>query len=496
MHRRTVVIILALALLLSAGLCAQNKPRTPLKDEGGCYSIIVGKDASATGSVIMAHNEDDVIPQIVNHHKIPHQIHASGETVQLGENMTLSQVPETYGYIWSEMPGLLYSDSYLNQNGVCICSNACPSREDRPELVGDGISNMLRRLVAQRAKSSREGVHLAGKLIEQFGYTGSGRTYIICDPREGWLFCAVNGKHWVAARVPDNQVALVANTYTVQTVNLADTMNFLGCSDDIKSYATRRGWYHPDTDGPFNFAKAYADSGAAVDPRNIARQWDGIRLIAATPPNYGDPLPVSILPAKKVDVKKLMTVLRSHYEGTVLFDPDLATGNPHNSFITPICHHETQTSFIAELRDNMPLDIGLVYWVCLSNPCVSTYIPYYYGIDPFPISYMGPSVAPTDSEYQARMDKPFAVDTCSLYWSFTSLQYHAEKNYIKSHKAIRKVFDEAEKKAINKQGDADRVMNMMMDAAGRNKMDPKILRMGFTADYCAALEALTKIKLP
>jgi len=36
----------------------------------GCFSIVVGREASVDGYVIMAHNEDDAPPQIVNHHKI------------------------------------------------------------------------------------------------------------------------------------------------------------------------------------------------------------------------------------------------------------------------------------------------------------------------------------------------------------------------------------------------------------------------------------------
>ena len=34
----------------------------------GCFSIVVGKEASADGFVIMAHNEDDGPPQIANYH--------------------------------------------------------------------------------------------------------------------------------------------------------------------------------------------------------------------------------------------------------------------------------------------------------------------------------------------------------------------------------------------------------------------------------------------
>ena len=35
-----------------------------------CFSIVVGKDASADGCVLVAHNEDDNPPQIVNHSRL------------------------------------------------------------------------------------------------------------------------------------------------------------------------------------------------------------------------------------------------------------------------------------------------------------------------------------------------------------------------------------------------------------------------------------------
>ena len=257
-----------------------------IEQSGGCFSLVVGKAASADGWVVMAHNEDDYIPQIVNHRKIPRQAHTPDEIVRLDNGGTLAQAPVTWAYIWSEIPGLLFSDSYLNEWGVCICSDACPSREDQPELTDGGISSMLRRIVAERATTARQGVRIAGELVERFGYAASGRTYIISDPTDGWLFCAVYGKHWVAERVPDDHVALIANTYTVHEINLSDTLNYLG-SQDIIDYAVRRGWYHPKAGGAFDFAAVYADSEAAADARNIGRQWDGIRRVASDPPAYG-----------------------------------------------------------------------------------------------------------------------------------------------------------------------------------------------------------------
>ena len=463
MRVRTSIVLFAIAVICGSGLRAQVAPLSG----GGCFSIVVGKDASTTGYVTMAHNEDDYIPQIVNHRKVPRQIYAPGSTVQLDSSLALEQVPETWAFIWSEIPGLLYSDSYLNEWGVCVCSDACPSREDRPSLTGGGISSMLRRLIAERARTAREGVRLAGELVERFGYAGSGRTYIISDPLEGWLFCAVQGRHWVARRVPDSHVALIANSYTVQTIDLSDTVNYLG-SADIISYAAERGWYHQQTDGAFNFARAYANPDDAADPRNIGRQWDGLRLLAANAPSYGEPLPFSVAPEKKIDTRAIMTVLRSHYENTPLYDSDSVSGCPHGNATTPICRNDTQTSFIAEMRGNMPREIGLVYWVCLSSPCASCYIPFHYGVPTFPDSYAGESTAPSEEEYQARTGNPFAVDPTSVFWTFTSLRRHIEGQYTATWQNIRRALDAVESQALANQAAIEQqALELMTDNRGK-----------------------------
>ena len=62
---------------------------------------------------------------------------------------SLGQVEQTWAYIWSEMPGMSFSDSYVNEWGVTVASDNCPSREDKPELTDGGIGYMLRRLVAE-----------------------------------------------------------------------------------------------------------------------------------------------------------------------------------------------------------------------------------------------------------------------------------------------------------------------------------------------------------
>ncbi len=383
-----------------------------------CYSIVVGKDASSDGYVIMAHNEDDGPPCVVNHHKVPREKHSPDEEFRLLNGGQIDEVEETYSYIWSEMPNFLFSDSYINELGVSVASNACPSRENKPELTDGGISYNLRKLVVQRCRTARDGVLLAGKLVEQFGYDASGRTLIICDPDEGWLFAAVNGKRWVAQRVPDNHVAIIANTYSIRKIDLSDKVNFLG-SPDIIDYAVFRGWYDPEKDGAFDFAAAYADPAAAVDPTNIGRHWAGLRLLAADQYDFEADLPFSFKPKSKVDVATIMTVLRDHYEGTDIYEPETQYDCSHNRSFGPICGSDTRTSFIVQLRKNLPLDIGIKYWMCLGSPCVSTYIPFYFGIDSFPEGYAG-FEDPDMEYYDHKINTPFAANIDEAFWTFTN----------------------------------------------------------------------------
>ncbi len=392
----------------------------PATSSRGCFSIVVGKKASADGYVIVAHNEDDGAPQIVNHHKIARKKHAPGEMAQLLNGGQVEQAEQTWAYIWSEMPGMHFSDSYINEWGVSVTSDNCPSRENRPDITDGGIGFKLRRLVAQRAKTAREGVLLAGTLVERFGYVDSGRTYIICDPDEGWLFCAVNGKHWLAQRVDDNEVAMVANTYTIRRVDLSNKDKFLS-SGNIIEYARSRGWYNPKNDGPFDFAAVYANPQSASHPSNLNRQRSGLNYLCAEPIPVGRPLPFSIVPRRKTNVTMIMQILRhNNREQTIVSS---SSTDRESEGICRICSGATQTSFVAQLRRNRPLDIGIVYWMSLAPPRMSFYIPYHFGISDFPAGFSSESERPSNSFYDAKVNAPFKNDLLNAFWTFSNF-YH------------------------------------------------------------------------
>ncbi|MGE5294059.1 MAG: C69 family dipeptidase, partial [Solirubrobacterales bacterium] len=372
-----------------------------------CFSIVVGKDASVDGCVLVGHNEDDGAPQIVNHHKLLRGTPPTDAMIRLQNGGWYPDMPR-WACIWSEMPEMPFSDSYINEWGVTVCSDNCPSREDKAELTDGGIGWDLRRLVALQAKTAREGVFLAGELVERFGYVDSGRTSVIADPTEGWLFCAVNGKHWLAKRVPDDEVAMVANTYTIREVVQGKGGTFLA-SKDIVEYAKSRGWYDPAS-GAFDFAAAYANPQSATHPNNIGRQWSGLQYIVSQPLVEGPNLPFSVRPKHKLAVADVMQILRHDKET----EP---SSTPPAPFMCALCSGATQTSFVAQLRDIKPLEMGIVYWVTLASPRTSFYIPFHFGISDFPVGYRLSSKRPEAQEYDSKVQAAFKLDVQEAFWT-------------------------------------------------------------------------------
>ena len=348
-----------------------------------CFTIIVGKNASVDGSVLFAHNEDDYGEHIVNYYEVPRLKHNDREKVLLKNGNKIAQLSETNKYFWLEMPGMNFADAFMNEYGVCIASNACPSKEKNPVLTKGGIGYNLRKLMAERAKSAKQAVKIAGKLIDESGYNSSGRTYSIADPDEAWVLSVVNGKHWIAQRVDDDKVMIIPNYYTITNINLSDTNNFLG-SDDIIEYAVKNLWYNPDKDGDFNFRKAYSDENTLNSINNIGRKWAAINILSAKKYNIDDEFPFEFKPEKKISKQLLMQVLRNHYEGTKY---EITDKNPHKNKIATICSNTNQFAFVAELRNFMPVDIGVVMWVAPRRPCTQAFIPWYCGITTVPENY-------------------------------------------------------------------------------------------------------------
>jgi dipeptidase len=403
---------------------------------GGCYAVVVGKDASTDGAVLLGHNEQNYGQRYLNFRKIPRIEHKAGEMVKLLGGAEIPQVKETYAFLWSENPGLRYSDGYLNEWGVAVVSDGCPDREENlqklkenGQLVKGGIGYMLRRLIAERAKIAREGVQIAGELIEQVGYPSS-RTLIIADPVEAWLLSMSRGKQWVAQRVPDDRVVLLPNVYIIGKVDLKDKSKFL-CSPNLIEYAIKKGWYDPADGEGFDFSKAYGQRQKRLLDE---RQWRGHCLVTnkdiAKEPDRR--LPFSVKPARKLSVKDIISILRYHGEGS-------------------LCNNATQEAAVFQLRQDMPVDIGCIYWRCSAEPCSSILTPWYCGITETPKEYYQDvdveKNLTLEWHFSESTDK-FKPDARKAWWIFKGLQDEVNADYQSRIGIVRAVCDEYEDKVL------------------------------------------------
>ena len=314
-----------------------------------CFSVIAGRQATVDGSVLMAHNEDDGGEQMLNIYVAP----ATDKSLR---------------YIWCEFPGMEVSDVFMNQFGVSVASNGCPSREDKGEILGEGVLYEIRVSVAKYARTAREAVAIIGSMVETFGYRGSGRSYIVADPTEGWVISVVKGRHWVAQRVPDDKVMTIPNYYVIGAVDLDDENNFAG-SDDLVEYAISRGWYDPAKDGEFSFAEAYSSRESLASANNRSRHREAWTYFfgAERPGEFAS------VPRKKVSLRDMMNVLSLH-----------ETVDAEGHLVNSICNDRTVLSSIFQLRPWIEFDTGCVMWNAMGHPCCQTFVPWYAGITEAP----------------------------------------------------------------------------------------------------------------
>lgn len=408
-------VMISCMVLLAGAVFGQSAGRqTVVNDRQGvdvtgenCFAIIAGKGTTVDGSVLFGHNEDDSGEQMLNVYIVPAGVQPA--TTDGGAKIPASI---TNGFIanknskkgekfrqkvngkffWVEFPGMSVADAAMNQWGVAIASDGCNSREDKDDFTEDGILYDVRIDVAKYARSAREAVKIIGEAVEQYGYKGSGRTYSVADPNEGWIVAVVKGRHWVAQRVPDDKVMAIPNYYTITYVDLTDTENFMG-SPDIIDYAISRGWYDPHSRQEFNFRLAYADPATIERPGNINRHKAVIDYITDKTYDY-DPYSVQPMftPAKKISLNDMMAMLSIHNEREkqkiVEGAPQMpARGHVDPSHVPGVCTNVTIVSTIFQLRSWMPRETGCIMWMCPGRPCAEVYVPWYLGMTKSPAGW-------------------------------------------------------------------------------------------------------------
>jgi dipeptidase len=287
-------------------------------------------------------------------------------------------------------------------------------------------------------------VKIAGALVERYGYTKSGRDYLIADPNEAWVFEVTYSKHWIARRLPDDEVAIIPNYYVIDDFNRSDTLNYLS-SPDIVEYVVSNGWYNPKTDSSFNFRKVYGRKDRQEALFNIARKLVILNKLSEKQYNVNEDFPFSFKPKQKVSIDALMEALQNHYENTqfaILND----NGSPHSNRIDTltVCNGLNDYSCITQLRNWLPAEIGNIMWIAPQYPCIQPFIPWYYGITGIAPDYEKESYGNALHDYNIKNKNYKVIYQDHACWAFDDFASKTDSCYgkeIKSIKEWKKIFE-------------------------------------------------------
>lgn len=380
-----------------------------------CTNLIVGKKASADGSVICSYNADDYGLFIGLCH-YPAGKHAKGEMRKIYDwdtNVYHGQIPEaaeTYNVIGN-----------INEYQVSIGETTFGGRPELVDTTGILDYGSLIYIALQRSKTAREAIKIMTTLTDKYGYCSEGETFTICDPEEAWIMEMVGkgpgrkGAVWVAVRIPDDAICAHANQSRIRTFDQQDKKNVMFSKDCI-SFAREMGWF-TGNNKDFSFCETYAYPDFSGRRFCEARVWSFFNHFSSEMNRYlpyvegkmkdAEPMPLWIKPNRKVSVQDIQACMRDHYEGTPFTldkDPGQGVWNmPYRP--TPLTYkvdgkeyfnerptstQQTAFSYVAQLRSWLPRQIGGVLWFGNDDGNMVAYTPIYCGNTISPECYNTP----------------------------------------------------------------------------------------------------------
>lgn len=391
-----------------------------------CTTIVVGKNRSATGSVLVAHSEElgrnaaHLVALSPALEKAPTiTLHSGGNLPRSG---TSARYLCTKVFAKGHYPG--EHTSGVNEHGVAVANNMAlmrgiPEARAYDVVPGGLIWTEFMQVVLESATTAREGVALVGRLCSQYGLScDSGTMITVADPNEAWWVELARNGQWVAQQVGSDEVVVRANCYRIGAL---DGLDASMASPTLESHARSQGWCDS---GAFDFAQAYGDSANQSDAYNLDRHTQ---------------LEAQFGGLAKVGAADLMAALRDVYEGTDLYQtrPD---GSPFRTPVRTIARMNTEASTVIELRPQLPPGIGHRLWASLSTSLTGTYLPFHLGLETIEPHYA--KAGPT-------------YDPDSAYWLFTELAKLADYGYAKCVGEIRDTWRAFERETFTAVAEAE-----------------------------------------
>ena len=417
-----------------------------------CTDILVGRKASADGSVFLGYSSD-AYGWFDPLHYTPAATHKSGDVREIYDwdsYVNLGHIPEV-SQTWNVVGN-------TNEWQLTIGESSTICREEMVDDTGLIDYGSLIYIALERAKTAREAIKLMTALVEQYGYYSDGEIFSVCDPNEAWLLfmngCGTNRfvsperTVWVAVRVPDDAIAAHANfcrltkfldgRFTRITLDELETKypadgddvpQLMVCSDNVVNYARKMGWYE-GTDADFSYNDAYAIKEFDIIRFCEPRVWtiynrfaDGMDRYLTWAEGYdhqAEPMPLWIVPKQKVSMADLRAALRDHFEGTPFSSENTILGGwfdmpypirPYEYEVDgefyfnerPVSTFQTGWTFIAQMRAWMPRETGCL-WFGNDDSNMVAYTPLYNCMTRIPKCFSG----------EGADDHTFSMD--NAYW--------------------------------------------------------------------------------
>lgn len=376
-----------------------------------CTNFIVGKKASADGSVIVSYSADSYgmfgwlyhYPAATHPDGAMRDIHDWDTGKYLGQ---IKEAKQTYNVVGN-----------MNEYQVTIGETTFGGRPELVDTTGIMDYGSLIYVALQRSRTAKEAIKVMTDLVKEYGYYSSGESFSIADPNEAWIMemigkgPGIKGAVWVAVRIPDDCIAAHANQSRIHKFNLNDKDNCL-YSPDVISFAREKGYFN-GKNSDFSFADAYCPLDFSGLRFCEARVWSFYNMFSKTtgdaylPYILGEskePMPLYIKADSKLSVRDVQRAMRNHYEGTPLdITKDLGAGpfeTPYRlSPLTfkvdgveyfnerPISTQQSAFSFVAQMRANLPDPVGGVLWFGLDDANMTVFTPVYCCTDRIPVPY-------------------------------------------------------------------------------------------------------------
>lgn len=383
-----------------------------------CTTILVGKKASVNGATIIARNDDGSFTPKKMDVRLPEKQPRKYRSVISHVEVDLPADPLRYTLVPNvdQKKEGLWPACGINAANVAMTATETITANPRvigadpyvelqkktarggKEIPGGIGEEDLVALVLPYIRTAREGVERVGALLEKYGtYEPNGMAF--SDSEEIWWLETIGGHHYIARRVPDDQVIIAPNMFNLDSFDLSDAFGKAKdhiCSADLREFIRRYGLCDPDA-RMINPRVVFGTASDHDHIYNTPRAWYMARYFAphlmkwdgeaADRTPISNDIPWSVVPEKKIAVEDVRYVLGSYYQGTPYdpYDKSAALKGKYRTIAVP----NSDVCGILEIRGSMPDAVKGVLWYSMGGSGFTACFPQYAGVDKFPAYFSG-----------------------------------------------------------------------------------------------------------